>query len=202
MARKRAGELSAAKAVLGLLIERPDTAAALAVRLEEEYPDARWSRSIVHNTLPGLVQRGFAQVTKPGSERAFDWHEATPLGHAHVSEWLSLAVPTLPIVRSSTLAKLRLLRDERQLAVQIENIRHEAELCAETGAKAKHEYDVARRAARLGRAEVAAWQVRRDHALLRHRATFWLSEAKRLHQLANHLEGDQAPVPGIIGPDD
>lgn len=186
----RAGELSAGMAVLWLLAERSDTAAGIGVRLREEFPDASWQRSIGHNTLPGLIARGHVRVAGTGTKGALDWLEITEPGRECLTGWVNEATVALPVLRESRLAKLRMLEDETQLAAQVRDIWAEADLCARKGDEAKRRYERVRREARLRPPGLPAWKVRTGHAVLRHQATFWLSEAARLRKLAHLLQGE------------
>lgn len=63
MGRMREGELSAsAAAVLGLLIERPNTAAGLEKRLSKRFPSAEWSRTAAHSALRSFEDKRYVCV--------------------------------------------------------------------------------------------------------------------------------------------
>jgi DNA-binding PadR family transcriptional regulator len=188
MASPRIGEVSAGKAVLGLLVQRADTAAGVGVRLEQEYPAARWPRSIVHNTLPELAAHGLVQVARRGPERALDLYEATPGGADHIASWLRESTVVIPAIRDATRAKLRCLQDEEQLATIVGDIREQEDLCAREGERAMLRYQAARGAGHLGRAEMPEWQRRVRLALMLDEATFFLHRARALQRLQRHLQ--------------
>jgi hypothetical protein len=55
MPQARSGDLSASMAILGLLVQRSDTASGVGVRLTEMFPRAQWSRTSVHKNIPVLI---------------------------------------------------------------------------------------------------------------------------------------------------
>src|ERR1700689_5053899 len=87
MARPK-GDLTASMALLGLLIERPDTTANLRGRLDREFPHGRWSRSIVHGNVPSLARMGLISRIREGERPSMDVYEATPEGIVAWREWL------------------------------------------------------------------------------------------------------------------
>jgi hypothetical protein len=94
----RTDSLPASMAILGLLVEQPDTAAGLGLRLTEVFPRARWSRNVVHNNTPSLVKQGLVLSTK-GPEPAFDRFEVTKRGMARFREWVNQSMALPPILR-------------------------------------------------------------------------------------------------------
>ena len=67
-------------AILGLVVQKTDTVNGLGVRLIERFPDAQWSRSVAHNSLPSLEKQGLVRMVDRGAERALDRYEATDEG--------------------------------------------------------------------------------------------------------------------------
>lgn len=76
----RTGEMSSSMAVLGLVVQRPDTIAGVAYRLSEMFPRARWSAGAAHSSMPSLAEQGLLQVVQKGSAPTLDRYEATSVG--------------------------------------------------------------------------------------------------------------------------
>lgn len=117
--------------MLGLLVRRPDTIGGLAVRLEEEYPNARWPSNIVHTSLETHVRRGLARELRSGRERGVDRYEATSAGVAQFRAWLRTSAAALPAQRDALRARLNYVEDESQLAEVIGDIKEQERLCLE-----------------------------------------------------------------------
>jgi hypothetical protein len=77
MPPSRKGDLSSTMAILGLLIQRPDSINGVKLRLTDRFPSAGWSRSIAHGAVPSLVERGFVRMARSGAEHSLDLYEAT-----------------------------------------------------------------------------------------------------------------------------
>src|SRR5579871_1764714 len=77
--------LSAGEAVLGLVIEHPDSAARLCQRLQERFRSARFTRSTAHNALTRLTHQGLVRpvLAESGGELAAERFEATARGRAY-----------------------------------------------------------------------------------------------------------------------
>jgi DNA-binding transcriptional ArsR family regulator len=108
-------------AILGLLIEKPDSVAGLASRLEEEYPTAGWQRNILHNTLPSLTEKGLVDRREDGPAA---WHrcEVTTAGRDVFAGWLKQSSAAPPRMRDPLMAKLKHVREPEQLAVAVRDI--------------------------------------------------------------------------------
>lgn len=188
MGTPRTGELAAGTAVLGLLVQQPDTVAGVALRLEQEYPAARWPRNIVHNTLPSLAGRGLVLVAKQGVERSLDLYQATPDGVDHFAAWMRKSAAVLPSMRDAMRAKLRYVEREDQLAAIVRDIREQEDLCVGEGEKAMMRYRTAQRAGRLGPVDTPGWRLRVRRALMLDEVSFWHQRARALQRLREYLE--------------
>lgn len=188
MASPRSGELSAGLAVLGLLIQQPDTVAGVGLRLEEEHPGARWPRNIVHNTVPSLAGRGLVRIAEEGGERSLDRYEVTPLGAEHFSRWLGESGAVLPALRDAMRAKLRYVDDESQLARIVRDIRDQEDLCVREGEQAMMRYRTAQIMGRLKSVGEQDWRTRVRRALMIDEVSLWYDRAKALRHLREHLE--------------
>lgn len=102
----RSGDLSASMAILGLLVQQPDTAAGIGIRLVELFPRAHWSRSVVHNNLPSLAKQRLVRLVAEGSEPALDRYEATAEGIVRFREWVHQSTTLPPTVRDALQGRL------------------------------------------------------------------------------------------------
>jgi DNA-binding PadR family transcriptional regulator len=89
------GELTAAKAILGLFVAEPSTTKNIKTRLRREFPTARWSPSIVNNTVPALVRQGLIVMVLEGSKPSEHFYEATEKGVDEFARWL-VETPAAP----------------------------------------------------------------------------------------------------------
>src|ERR1700688_4133359 len=122
MATPRTSDITAGMAILGLLIEKPDTVAGMALGLKDEYPSAGWQRSIVHNTLRSLVEQRLIRRIERGSSASWHWCEATAGGEEEFALWLRESAAEPPPMRDALLAKLKYVRGPDQLAVIVGDI--------------------------------------------------------------------------------
>lgn len=124
----RTGEMSSSMAVLGLVVQQPDTIAGVAFRLSETFPRARWSPGAAHSNMPNLAKQGLLRVAREGPEPTQDRYEATPRGVAEFRQWLGRS-NSLPLaLRDGLQAKLEFLELE-ELAGFIETVRRTERNC-------------------------------------------------------------------------
>jgi len=102
----RSGDLSASMAILGLLVQQPDTAAGIGIRLTELFPRAHWSRTTVHKNLPSLAKQRLVRLVSEGSEPALDRYEATAEGIIRFGQWVHQSTTLPPTVRDALQARL------------------------------------------------------------------------------------------------
>lgn len=200
MATPRSGELPAGMAVLGLLVQQPDTVAGVALRLEQEYPAARWPRNIVHNTLPSLLDRRLVMMAKRGAERSLDRYEPTEVGEERFAEWMRESCAVLPSVRDAMRAKLRYVECQDQLASIVEDIREQQDLCVVAAETAMLRYRRAQRSGRLGAVDGADWRLRVRRALMLDEVSFWHQRARALQRLREYLEDPQGERDALAAP--
>ena len=124
MPTPRTGDLSASLAVLGLLIERPDTVAGVRIRLEQRFPDAHWGRTAVDNNLASLVRQRHVQLAREGHRPTLSSYAATAAGVAHFRKWIRESVAVPPVLRDGLQGKLSFSTQDDLLAL-IETIRRE-----------------------------------------------------------------------------
>lgn len=120
----RTGDLSASLAILGLLVERPDTVASVRIRLEQRFPDAHWGRTAVGNNLSSLVNQGHIRLVKKGHTKALNSYEATAGGVAHFRKWIRESVAVPLVLRDGMQGKLSFSTQDDLLGL-IETIRQE-----------------------------------------------------------------------------
>jgi DNA-binding PadR family transcriptional regulator len=173
-------------AILGLLIERPDTASRLRTRLAREYPHGRWSRSIAYNDVPTLARHGLIKQVQTGDKRSEDIYEVTPEGRAAFKEWLGDAAKAPPSVREAMLLWLE-HSDESELP-QILQIISEVE----EGARAEFEaaqtrLNTERVLGNLGPSDGSDWRGRMRDAVLSELVLMCGERARRLKRLRQKL---------------
>jgi len=106
--------------ILGLLVERSDTAAGVGSRLAGSFPRARWPRNSVHNSLPSLVKQGVVRTVSRGSEPALDRYEATAEGAIRFRAWVRQSIDLPPALRDGLHARLQFIElDELQSLVEM-----------------------------------------------------------------------------------
>jgi DNA-binding PadR family transcriptional regulator len=187
MAQSRKGDLSASMAILGLLIQQPDTASGLALRIAEEFHSARWSRSVAHNALPSLAKQGFVRLTEKGAKDSLDRYEVTREGVEEFRGWLRVSVAVPPALRDALHAKLALVGDE-DLPWLVEAIEDQEESCRREAEKAQSRLNEARRQGQLGN--------RARSAMMTDEVVLWTQSANRLKRLREDLEGDDEGAEG------
>jgi DNA-binding PadR family transcriptional regulator len=170
-------------AILGLVVQQPDTVAGIGLRLPERFPRASFARSAAHNNLPSLARQGLVRVAKHGAEPSLDRYEATPAGIDHFQAWLRASSAAPPALREALHAKLE-FSEQDDLEGLIRAIQEEEQACvAEYGAAHARLL-----AARSVPAEKADWRVRVSGALRADEAMLWGMRARRLQRLREHLE--------------
>ncbi len=195
MPRKRTVGLSAGEAVLGLVIEQPDSASQLGRRLVERFRSAQFTRSTGHNALARLARQGLVRVVAdggaPGEEERY---EATPQGVAHFSTWLRSSSTAAPALREELQAKIAFCAPE-DLPRLVEAICAEERACASMFAAAQGRLSAAELLAPRGRATGARrWSELARQAVLRDEAAMWGMRFKRLERLRARLEEMGAEV--------
>jgi hypothetical protein len=210
MASPRTNEMSASMALLCLLVERPDTVASLAVRLSQQFPDARWQRNAAHNNIGSLEKRGLARCVKkapPGMPASMSSYEATGDGVVEVRTWVREFAVVPPVLRDALQAKLEFLREEADLLGLIETVREEEDACARRYADA-HTSDMRAQQIRRRLRTRGRQSSFRDRVLdvkLADEARLWGAMAKRLAALRENLEDvleELRESPAALGADD
>ncbi len=203
MPPSRTGDLSASMAVLGLVVEQPDTVASVGVRLGERFPRAHFSRNAAHNNLPSLVRQGFVRVVAEGPEPSLDRYEATSEGIVHFQKWVrgSAAVP--PALRDALQGKLEFSTRDDLLGL-LETVCEEEDACAREYAVAHRHANVARRFRhRLPRRQMDLSERLRGIQIV-DEANLWSLMTQRLRRLREELEElleeiEAAPVQREVG---
>jgi DNA-binding PadR family transcriptional regulator len=187
MPRKRLVGLSAGEAVLGLVIEQPDSASRLGSRLVERFRSAQFTRSTAHNALSRLARQGLVRVVADEDGPEDCRYEATPLGVEHFRAWLCASSVAAPALREELHAKVEFCT-AADLPQLIEAICAEERACASMFAAAQ---------GRLSEAELVAprcataeqrWSALARRAVLRDEAALWGTRFKRLERLRARLE--------------
>lgn len=188
----RTGEISSSMAVLGLVVQRPDTIAGVALRLSQTFPRAYWSPAAAHNSMPDLAKRGLLRVVSQGSESTLDLYEATVEGIAEFSKWMVRLIVLPPALRDGLQARLEFI-DQGEPAALLEMVREAQRGCRLEYAEAHKRWKAF---TNLGRRQegqdVTSAQVL-SHELkgvqLMDEVMLWGAQAKRLTNLCEQLEG-------------
>jgi DNA-binding PadR family transcriptional regulator len=183
-----AGELSASRAVLGLVVEQADTVAGVALRLAERYPRAGFAVNSAHQNLPSLKHQGLVLVVEEGEKRSLDRYRATPTGVDSFHEWLRESAATLPVLRDALRARLGHVREVDDLLAVIHAIRAQEDACTREYARAHQALQAAQRLGRLHPRTDADWRTRVQSALMTDEAMLWAMRARRLQRLREDLE--------------
>lgn len=96
-------------AALGAVIERPEHAYGLAIRLQHRLPAARITPGDLYPVLRRLDDNGLVTITRKLGESKGIYH-ATQLGVAAFEDWLRTPSTALPPVRNELFVKLAVAR--------------------------------------------------------------------------------------------
>jgi hypothetical protein len=185
------GELSAAMALLGLLVEQPDTGAGVGVRLSEQFPRAGWSRNVAHNNLPSLERQGLVRVVSrhPSGKVSLCGYEASAAGVAKLRAWIRESAVVPPVLRDALQGKIEFSIPE-DLRVLAREIGAEEIVCAGEFARAHTHSKQAQklRSRRGAKGGAPAWDVLTRELQIADEAVVWSQRAKRLQGLREHIE--------------
>ncbi|HUN79193.1 MAG TPA: hypothetical protein VMU32_09750 [Solirubrobacteraceae bacterium] len=189
-------------AVLGLVVEQPDTGSGLAARLEKRFPRGAWSRNAVHGAVPSLLRDGLIHVDREDPSGKFSMHlyAATDSGVAKMRAWIRASVDSPPSLRDELQGKIEFSTEE-DLRVLVGEISVQETACAAEFAKARtrdeHTRRLRDRLAKQGRPP--DWKMRVRQVQLADEATVWAQRVKRLREVREHIEDLLDEVDG--GPD-
>jgi hypothetical protein len=163
-------------ALLGLLMDGPDSAARLGDRFWKEYGHGNWTRSVVSNSLDGLVKNGHAEL-RPRAKPAWSIYEATSYGTDFFKEWLQEAVGHPKPIREPIQVWLE-RSTEAELPEILRTIRALEDHARKQYQAAQVRLNCERDEGRLGPADGSDWQGRMRNATLSHLAVTWEQEEK------------------------
>ena len=191
MARASTGELSASLAVLGLLIEEPDTPSRVGQRLAERFRSAQFAPSTAHMTLPRLESQGLVRLLPDPQheeeESKRQRYEATDKGVERFRRWLRTAPDALPTMREALHARIDLARPE-DLDRVIEIVTREQQACEREYASAHGRLAEARQMNRGRDTTTANWPSLVREVVMIDEAMMWGSRATRLGRLRDCLD--------------
>ena len=188
MPRKRTVGLSAGEAVLGLVIEQPDSASQLGRRLVERFRSAQFTRSTGHNALTRLARQGLVRmVADDGCGGEEERYEATQQGVEHFRAWLRSSSTAAPALREELQAKVAFC-DPDDLPRLIDAICAEERACASMFAAAQGRLSAAELVAPRPATGAERWSELARQAVLRDEAAMWGMRFKRLERLRARLE--------------
>jgi DNA-binding PadR family transcriptional regulator len=197
MRLSRSGDLSVSMAVLGLLVEQPDTGAGVGVRLLQRFPRAGWSRSSVHNNLPSLIKQGHVRLVKEGHKPALNSYEATAQGVAHFRQWMRESVAMPPVLRDALQGKLAFSTPE-DLPAFAESVRQEKEAYRQMYAAAHRRFRETLQHIPQAAGTEADWEEAIGDIQAADEAEFWGQMVTRRQRLLNALDGFLKTVPAWL----
>jgi DNA-binding PadR family transcriptional regulator len=198
MPPSRTDELSASKAVLGLVIERPDTAASIRIRIEQGFPDAHWSSTATENNLKSLVRQGCVRVVEEGRKPGMTRYEATQKGIAHFRRWIRGAAE--PLVMRDTLQGKLAFSEPEDLGEMVGALRLEKQACELEYMEAHKCVGEARELERLARSMRETSDAVFMGLKAKDRMKLWGMNVKRLDEMIESLESylERFPVTSAI----
>jgi hypothetical protein len=186
MPQARSGDLPASMAILGLLVQRSDTASGVGVRLTEMFPRAQWSRTSVHKNIPGLVKQRLVRLVAKGAEPGLDCYEATTRGIARFRAWISESTAVSPPMRDAFQGRLSFVEQD-ELDMLIETVRQaEAAYRIEYAGAQGRVKGVSRSMRRSS--EVSSWQSKLEFIQSGDEAMLLGMMFRRLQKLGDELE--------------
>jgi DNA-binding PadR family transcriptional regulator len=192
-------------AILGLLVERPDTGAGLGLRLNEVFPRARWPRNVVHGNMPSLLKQGLVRLVAKGQEPALDRYEATERGIARFRAWVRQSTTLPPVLRDGLQGRLRFVERE-ELASLVGTVRDCEAACSLEYAAAHGRLKSARRLARRPGEAQPDWRSKLRLIQVGDEAMLWGMMVRRLQHLGDELEAllgdDSTCIPSRESGDD
>lgn len=186
----RTGEMSSSMAVLGLVVQQPDTIAGVAYRLSETFPHAYWSPAAAHSNMRSLGTQGLLHVIKEGSGPTLDLYEATSLGVAEFYGWLVQSSAAPPALRDALQGRLEFI-ERNGLPALVEMVRRDERMFTREYAAA-HKRWKQFTSTRFRAGQDAPEEVfRRELKVVQmaDEADLWALQARRLRQLGGRLEG-------------
>lgn len=186
-------------AILGLLVQQPDTTAGVGVRLAELFPRAHWARNTVHNNMPSLIEQGLVRLVDKGSEASLDRYEATSAGAGRFRAWLHRSTVLSPTVRDALQGRLAFAeRDE--LVSLIEMVRQSEDAHRMEFAAAQGRVKTVIRSMRRSHGGVD-WRLKLQFIQSGDEATLLGMMYKRLQRLGDELETllEECSAAGRVG---
>jgi DNA-binding PadR family transcriptional regulator len=180
--------LSASLAVLGLVIEEPDTPSRVGQRLTERFRSAQFAPSTAYMTLPRLEEQGLVRALAPvaapdGSMR----YEATDKGVERFRRWLRTSSGALPAIREALHARIDLSQPE-DIDRVIEIIENEQKACSREYAAAHGRLIELRQSNRDQRDSAPEWSRLVREVVMTDEAMVWGSRASRLGRLRDCMD--------------
>jgi hypothetical protein len=193
-------ELPGRMAVLGLVLEQPDsTVKQIGQRLEARFVRARFSRSLAHTTLPRLA-RGSKLVVRtfehPHGERSLDRYAGTAIGTRAFTAWMhdipESGKPTIgkPSLRDAMYGRIELARVQ-DLPRLGELARKEEEVSTDLYAAAAKRLHVHLRRRRTGPKD---YERKIREVLLYVDPMHWSDRSERYRTIADRLQDIQQEI--------
>jgi hypothetical protein len=174
-------------AILGLVIQKPDSVSGVGRRLAERFPQARFARNAAHNNLPSLRRQGLVRLVEGDGLHPLDRYEASPLGVERFREWMRASQAAVPVLRDGLRVTLECIADEADLHIVREAVREQEHACL-VEYEAAHARLRAAQRSRLRSAVADDWHAAVQNALLIDETMLWGQRAMRLKRLRECLQ--------------
>ncbi len=184
----RSGDLTPTMAVLGLVVQEPDTAAGVALRLEEQFSDARFVGNAAHNSLPSLARDGLVRLVRQGKTQSLDLYEGTPEGEAVLQAWIRESDAAPPGWRDALRGKLAFATRDSLVAV-LREIRQKERDCIREFSVAHHRCSPAKAERERRAGEPLDVEAEMADLLDADELTLRGQRVQRLQGLRVHIEG-------------
>lgn len=184
------GNLAATQAILSLFLDGPETFGNLRRRLERDFSDAHWSRSIVDSSLRSLVAQDQVVLIETGEKPGDNLYNITDRGLSEFRRALR-ETPRAPVP----------VRDPLQLWIEHSTPEELPALLrvikeSETAARrelyaAKRRLDVERSRGGFGPPDNSDWRGRVRYAIFSDKVLQWDDRLNRLASFRRVLKGDR-----------
>jgi DNA-binding PadR family transcriptional regulator len=181
------GNLTANMAVLGLIIKRPDNAAHVRVRLDQEYPHEQWSRSIAYNNIKDLAEKGWISKVSTGPQKSEDIYEPTDEGLSEFKRWAAEAAKAPPASRDGLMRWLE-HADESELPEMVAVLRALEDIASTERDATQLQLNQERRRGVFGPADGSDFRGLMRYTVQSLRVTTLTNRASQLKQIALNIQ--------------
>lgn len=186
----RKGNFAATNMVLSLFVGQPETVGSIRRRLNREYAEARWSRSIVDHAIPALESQGFITLIEAGKKPQDRIYEITAAGKEEFRRWVrESSREPVPIREPLQLWIEHSTPDELPALLAI--IKESEEAAKQKLAMAKRHLDAERERGRFGPSDSSDWNGRIRYAISHDRVLYWGGRVARFMAMRQILRAQR-----------